>query len=252
MGRHHTKCGCRKDCYSIARGDTGPRGPQGPPGPPGEKGPQGFQGERGPPGNTGPKGPQGYQGVTGPTGLNGSHIKYGVSDPTYIPEESNGVNIYIRSNGDLFWYMHNNWSKIGSIIGPQGDPGPTGPPGLVVVNGSKGLHTVYNYEFIPNTNLSEITTVNLTIPISGRIYITMDAYANSAGSGLKTMNLSLNAGIVNLLNSSDSTYGPGLNISDSTFYSIPSQISQISLTRVCNFSPGEGKIVVTVYRLNVP
>lgn len=244
-----SNCGCRKNCCEEARGPTGPRGPQGPPGPRGVQGPPGFQGARGPTGDIGPKGLQGPQGPRGMTGLPGSHIKYGINDPTYIPEESNGVNLYIKSNGDIFWFLSGNWSKMGTVLGPSGDPGLTGPSGLLIENGSKGVQKVYNYEIFPTSTNNEITTFNLLIPLTEKILITLDAYANAPGSGLKTINLTLDAGIINLLNSSDNSYGPGLSINDSIFYSIPSQITQFKLTRVCNFVPGEGKINISVYIL---
>lgn len=241
-------CLCRKNCCSKAIGPTGPQGPQGPPGPLGVKGPTGFQGARGPTGETGPVGLQGPQGDIGNTGLHGSTIKYGISDPTYIPDEGNGVSLYLKSDGNIFWYVHGNWTRMGSILGPMGNQGPTGPPGLTAQIGSNGLTEIYSYILNVSNSNNEITNIPLIIPISGKIFITLDAYINSSGSGIKTMSLELDSSI-NLIKTQDNSYGPGVSINDSVFYSIPSQISSLTVTRICNFSPSDGKINISVYLL---
>lgn len=241
-------CLCRKNCYLSAIGPTGPKGPQGPQGPPGVKGQMGYQGARGPTGETGPTGLQGPIGDTGNTGLHGSTIKYGISNPTFIPEESNGINLYLKSDGNIFWFVQGNWTKMGSIIGPTGTQGPTGPPGLVAQVGSNGLKNIYNYIINISSSNNEITNIPLIIPLSGKIFLTLDAYANSSATGIKTMNLELNSSI-NLIKTQDNSYGPGVSVSDSIFYSIPSQITSLQITRICNFSPSEGKINISIYDL---
>lgn len=107
----------------------GPAGPQGPIGPQGPVGPQG---------NVGPIGPQGVRGVPGA----------GVQIVGSVPTASDLPLPYSGDIGDMFitddtggGYVYNdqgNYTFVGEIKGPQGDPGPVGAQGQQGLQGDPG------------------------------------------------------------------------------------------------------------------
>lgn len=245
---------CPSECVEWqcekARGPTGPQGPQGPPGLPGSQGPRGMQGARGPRGNTGPRGIQGIDGVTGPTGIHGSIIRYGVNKPT-IPVIAHGTDVYLQSDGSMWWHLHGQWVRVESILGPKGDQGQTGATGPVVTPESTGIHNMYASSTSVSTAANEVTIVPYLVPFGGKIYITLDSYVNFTTSTTRSMTITLDdpdSGDV-LLTSSDVTMGTTLFTNDSTFYAIPSSLSRLRITRTGTTSPTSGNIALSVYVL---
>lgn len=246
---------CPADCAEWkcekARGPTGPRGPRGADGPPGVQGPRGVQGARGIQGNTGPQGIRGDKGDTGPQGYNGSIIRYGINRPS-IPVESHGTDMYIQTTDrSLWWFIGHHWVHVESVHGPQGDQGPTGATGPVIAEGSVGVEDIYNSSITISTTQNQVDTVNYLIPFGGKVYITLDTYANYATSSTKQMTVVLSdpdSGTT-LLSCSDVTMGTTLAANDSTFYSIPTTLSRIRITRTGTDVPSSGQIRVNVYVL---
>ena len=245
-------CYCDDSCC-IAVGATGPKGPKGSPGPTGVQGPTGMQGARGPTGNTGPTGPQGSLGDVGPTGFNGSIFRYGINIPTVIPDEANGTNVYIKSDGSMWWFLNSQWVKVGSVIGPSGDTGSTGPDGITTKIGSTGIEVLYNNNLAISAVQNEIVTFNYLTPITGKVFITLDTYVNfsQSTSGIKNTTITLDVPSTGevILSSSDVTQGYSLGTNDSTFYSFANQISQLRITRTGNNIPANGKISLNIYVL---
>lgn len=81
----------------------------------------------------GPQGPQGPQGTQGPTGPRGSIITIG----EFEPETPAYYDLRITADGSLYYYI-GYWSYAGSIIGPQGIPGPKGAKGDTGATGPQG------------------------------------------------------------------------------------------------------------------
>ena len=128
-------------------GVTGPSGPQGVAGATGPTGPQGVAGATGPSGPSGPSGPQGVAGANG-TSVN---IKGTVATSGNLPssEQTLGDGYIITNTGHLWVYTNsaspgnvNGFIDAGTIVGPQGnigDTGPTGPQGNIGVTGPQGV-----------------------------------------------------------------------------------------------------------------
>jgi len=233
-----------------ARGPTGPRGPQGPPGIQGSQGARGMQGARGIRGNTGPQGIQGADGVTGPTGINGSVILYGVNRPS-LSLDTHGTDVYLQSDGSMWWFLHGQWIRVESIVGPKGDQGETGATGPVVTSESPGIQDMYASTFSTSISANEVTIIPYLIPFGGKIYVTLDTYTNFATATTQSMTITLDdpdTGDV-LLTSSDVTMGTTLLTNDSTFYAIPSELSRLRITRTGTSIPVSGNVNLAVYVL---
>jgi len=140
---------------SGIEGVVGPSGPTGAQGPIGITGPTGQQGE---PGQTGPTGPEGSSGITGVTGSYGPIGSTGIQGPhgtiqgSYdtladlmqsVPTGEVNSFYYITSTGQI-WYWNSNtnsWSSMGTIQGPaglEGVTGPVGPAGIAGISGNDG------------------------------------------------------------------------------------------------------------------
>lgn len=144
-------------------GATGPQGPKGEKGDPGAAGPQGPKGEKGDPGVTGSRGPKGDTGDTGPRGPKGDTGPAGSQGPQG-PKGEDGAGLTIRGSfesaealkaaypagtpgdaymvqGELYVWVKDDaeWVCVGSIQGPKGDPGDTGPQGPKGEKGDTGL-----------------------------------------------------------------------------------------------------------------
>lgn len=128
----------------------GPKGDTGPQGEPGQDGAQGPQGEQGPKGDTGEQGPQGIPGEKGDTGPQGPKGEDGTGVTILGSYESeaqlkenhptgNAGDSYLV-NGDLYVWSQTeaDWVNVGSIKGPQGDPGPKGDTGPQGPKGETG------------------------------------------------------------------------------------------------------------------
>ena len=113
----------------------------------GPTGPQGVAGATGPSGPSGPSGPQGVAGANG-TSVN---IKGTVATSGNLPssEQTLGDGYIITNTGHLWVYTNsaspgnvNGFIDAGTIVGPQGnigDTGPTGPQGNIGVTGPQGV-----------------------------------------------------------------------------------------------------------------
>lgn len=131
-------------------GPTGPSGPSGTPGPAGQPGPAGPQGQPGPQGpsgtgGTGPQGPQGIQGPPGPTGPQGSTgtgilMKGTVATTAALPPTGNtqGDAYIVSADNSLWIWDGTKWVSGGSIQGPPGATGPSGPQGPTGATGPTG------------------------------------------------------------------------------------------------------------------
>ena len=114
-------------------GPAGPAGPKGDPGPAGEAGPAGPRGEPGP---AGPQGPQGLQGEPGADGTSFKVLgrydtltELEAAHPTGTEGDAYAVGS-AESNVIYLWDTDKKaWVSVGSLQGPQGEPGPAGPAG---------------------------------------------------------------------------------------------------------------------------
>jgi hypothetical protein len=241
------------------RGPKGPTGPQGPRGTgiqiTGETGPEGPEGPDGDIGYDGPDGPIGPQGLRG---CSGSVILIGINDPLPLPNNTNGTDMYIKSNGDTWWHVNDQWGKMYNIKGPAGDPGPTGPSGLVINSNISGLRETFSRDISINKMNNQIDTMCFTLPLTGKAYVSMMAYVNvhsyTSSPVITSFRLETGSSDVILLSSDQSlgvehTYTPsevGLSVNDSTFYLFNS-LSSLKLTRLSNFIPSTGYVRIVVY-----
>ena len=143
------------------QGPQGPTGPAGPIGPKGDQGAQGAQGIQGPIGATGPTGPQGPQ---GPQGEDGTSITIlgSLANESELPATGNLGEGYLIV-GDLYIWNGGAWENVGTIQGPQGEPGLDGEtPTLTigtVTTGAAGTQATATI-----TGTSPNLVLNLTIP----------------------------------------------------------------------------------------
>ena len=136
------------------KGDIGPRGNTGATGSRGDTGATGPKGDTGATGATGPKGDTGATGATGDRGATGAQgvsvtLKGTKATIADLPVSGNPGDAWIVTTGDgsahldgslWFWStVDNAWDDIGKIVGPQGDPGPTGAKGDKGDTGERGL-----------------------------------------------------------------------------------------------------------------
>lgn len=240
---------------------VGPKGPTGPTGDaaigPGFTGPTGPTGKVGPQGERGPKGEQGEVGLVGPTGQSGSVILLGSGTPTG-KLETNGTDMFINPNGDVWWYVNDGWSKMYNIKGPAGPAGIQGPPGLIINKNLNGLKQIYYKEIqIANTN-NQIDQLTFTLPLLGNALITLSGYALvESGPDLLSMNVLLETiSSQPIISTNDRSTGVnityditdvGLSVDDSTFYNFTMNTNTLRLVRTGNFVPSGGKIMVTLY-----
>ena len=137
--------------FAIPQGEPGPRGPQGDPGPAGEAGPAGPAGPQGPQGIQGEAGPAGPKGDTGPQGEPGadgtSFLVKGRYDT--LPEleaahptgnEGDAYAVGSANNNNIYLWDTDKqaWTNVGSLQGPQGEPGPAGERGPAGPQGDPG------------------------------------------------------------------------------------------------------------------
>jgi hypothetical protein len=246
----------------FCKGPKGPRGPQGPRGTGiGVTGPVGPTGPTGPHGDRGYDGPDGPVGPSGDRGHSGSVILIGVNDPLPFSNETRGADMYIKSNGDTWLYINDNWGKICNVKGPTGDSGITGPTGLVINLDIPGLRETFSRDISINGMKNQIDTIPFLVPIKGKAYVSMMAYVNVASYTSPNLVTSflLETGGSNLILSCtdkslgvDHTYTPnevGLSVNDSTFYQFNS-LSSLRLTRLGNFVPSTGYVRIVVYMFN--
>ena len=86
-------------------------------------------------------GPAGEQGPAGPAGADGTSIviKGSVLTVNLLPQTGNLGDLYvITSTGDGYFWNSTEWQSIGTLRGPKGDTGNTGPAGADGIQGSKG------------------------------------------------------------------------------------------------------------------
>lgn len=124
----------------ISWNQIGPQGPVGPPGGQGvagQAGPQGPKGDTGAAGPTGAQGSQGPAGAQGPAGTNGASVLNGTGSP------ATGVgsvgDFYIDTAAATLYGPKtvNGWGVGVSLVGPKGDPGPTGKDGVSVTSAAE-------------------------------------------------------------------------------------------------------------------
>ena len=86
-------------------------------------------------------GPAGEQGPAGPAGADGTSIviKGSVLTVNLLPQTGNLGDLYvITSTGDGYFWNSTEWQSIGTLRGPKGDTGNTGPAGADGIQGPKG------------------------------------------------------------------------------------------------------------------
>jgi hypothetical protein len=131
-------------------GDTGPQGVQGIQGIQGETGPQGIQGETGSQGIQGEAGPQGAKGDTGAEGvavtLQGTKALIADLPAAPVnPADFAGHGWIVTEGGGNLWFWDlatQEWDNVGTIVGPQGNPGIQGEPGPQGETGSQGIQGI--------------------------------------------------------------------------------------------------------------
>lgn len=135
------------------QGVAGPKGDTGAAGPAGATGAQGPQGVPGPQGVQGVAGPAGAQGPTGPKGNDGSSVRIlgEFDDPSELPASGNVPGDGYLIDGDLWVWANPGgpFENVGTIQGPQGDPGPEGAQGAQGPEGPKGDQGVQGPEGPP-------------------------------------------------------------------------------------------------------
>lgn len=91
------------------------------------------------------KGPKGDVGPAGPRGADGTSItvKGAVSDKSQLPAGAAIGDTYVTSNDGHMWVKtsasgDSQWTDLGEMKGPKGDPGQTGPAGPQGAAGPQG------------------------------------------------------------------------------------------------------------------
>lgn len=181
-----------------ATGSTGSQGPKGDKGDPGATGSQGPQGDKGDTGSTGPQGPQGVKGNTGSTGPQGPQGIQGIQ----------GVKGNTGSTG---------------ATGPQGPKGNTGSTGATGPQGPKGdtgaTGPTANINYNNNSNSSyQMLWGSGSTGVYGTAGITCNPSANSiSATNYYASAWYYTSGAYGWYNS---TYGGGINMSDTTWVRI--------------------------------
>ena len=177
-------------------GVPGPQGPKGDKGDTGATGPQGPKGDKGDTGATGPQGPKGDTGAKGATGTRGSRWNRG----TAVTGTSTTGTIFATGISDSLvndYYLNTStgnvyrctvagdastakWQYVGSLKGPKGDTGATGPQGdagsypVTVYNSS--YFTIVDSNIVSSHDLRVYNRVIYTV-IQGTITLNSDISA---------------------------------------------------------------------------
>lgn len=127
------------DDYIGIAAIKGEQGNTGAAGAPGAQGPKGDTGETGPQGPQGPQGPKGDQGVPGP----GFAIDGLAENVSSLPDYSQHLGETYGVGAEepyTFYYADptTGWTSIGTLQGPKGDTGATGPQGPTGATGATG------------------------------------------------------------------------------------------------------------------
>ena len=130
--RWNEEAGAFVDSGSPSRGEQGIQGETGPTGPQGERGIQGETGPQGPQGIQGVQGETGPQGEQGPAGKDGTGVtilgSYGSVDALKAAHPTGNPGEAYMIDGELYVWSatENTWISVGTIKGPQGEPGADG------------------------------------------------------------------------------------------------------------------------------
>ena len=140
-----------QELYGLVQESTqGPVGPQGPQGVQGPQGLQGIQGVQGPQGIQGPKGDTGATGAQGPKGDSGNNFEItgeveASTDLPPVASVSPGTAYFVGTVNpkDVYVAVYVNnvlqWKNEGTLQGPQGIQGATGPQGPQGIQGVQGV-----------------------------------------------------------------------------------------------------------------
>lgn len=155
-----------------AQGPAGTAGPTGAQGPAGTQGPAGAQGAKGDPGSQGPTGPTGSQGIPGTTGTPGTPGEAWFSGLGPPAAATGAVNDwYIDSTNGLFYEKTttSTWTQRGSLKGPTGATGSTGPGVPTGGTAGQGLYknSSTNYDTAFKTLAFTQTATDLAAQITG-------------------------------------------------------------------------------------
>jgi hypothetical protein len=185
-------------------------------------------------------------------------ILIGPGNPHSVSLGTNGTDMYIAPNGDVWWFVNRSWSKMYNIMGPSGSNGLEGPEGLVINRNIGGLERILYRDIIIGPSANQIDMLTFTLPITGTAMITLSCHAIVAsGPNLLSMNILLEAvpgGSIMEVNSRSTgvniTYSigdVGLSVDDSTFHTFILSTNTLRLVRTCNFLPSGGRITISLY-----